>query len=197
MLRKIEENEPEKLNLLLKTCYAEVKKRTKTVTATWKSCTRNHGITYTKMSTALSFQLFWFGFCVNTSNSKSLIEIKFLFSIVGYFSRWHKLFCTFHSFLWYILLLQHVPGFLPSPEHQAELFVVYSLPNGWKMHQINRDLPWSTSLRTDPTKATASRSLLFQQLRGIVLYHMPWSRPVYVDYSVKMASRETIRPVTQ
>ena len=157
----------------------------------------NHGITYTKMSTALSFQLFWFGFCVNTSNSKSLIEIKFLFSIVGYFSRWHKLFCTFHSFLWYILLLQHVPGFLPSPEHQAELFVVYSLPNGWKMHQINRDLPWSTSLRTDPTKATASRSLLFQQMRGIILYHMPWSRPVYVDYSFKMGTRETISPVAQ
>ena len=101
------------------------------------------------------------------------MKFRFLFSIVGYFSQWHKLFYTFHSFLWYILLLQHVPGFLPLPEHQAELFVVYSLLNGWKMHQVNRDLPRGTSLRTDSTKATASRPLLFQQMRGIVLYHMP------------------------
>ena len=125
------------------------------------------------------------------------MKLRFLFSIVGYFSQWHKLFCTFHSFLWYILLLQHVSGFLPSPEHQAELFMVYLLPNGWKMHQFNGDLRRGTSLRTDSTKATASRSLLFQQMRGIVLYHMPWTRPVYVDYSVKMGTRETVSPVAQ
>lgn len=125
------------------------------------------------------------------------MKLRFLFSVVGYFPLWHKLFCTFHASLWYILLLQHLPGFLPSPQHQAELFVVYSLLNGWKMHQTNRNLPRGTSVRTDSRKATASRPLLFQQMRGIVLYQMPWSRPVYVDYSVKMATRETIRPVTQ
>ena len=34
-------------------------------------------------------------------------------------------------------------------------------------------------------------------MRGIVLYYMPWSRPVYVDYSLKMDTRETITPYAE